>query len=144
MSDLKWTSDDKTSAYVKLLAQEQTPEDFYAAFMAKVGAQKLFEVKMLNKEREEKKVEESDIWGKYRWTNGYGWLDGKVWWLEFEYFAQVADGGKLSIARISQRQVGILSRNDTKSKRLTQSFKGVSEIKIAQVGRFPHYKPIFL
>ena len=61
MSDLKWTSDDKTSAYVKLLAQEQTPEDFYAAFMKKIGAQKLFEVKMLPKEGEEKKVEESDI-----------------------------------------------------------------------------------
>ena len=61
MSDLKWTSDDMTSAYVKLLAQEQTAEDFYTAFMAKVGAQKLFEVKMLPKKGEEKKIEESDV-----------------------------------------------------------------------------------
>ena len=61
MSDLKWTSDDMTSAYVKLLAQEQTAEDFYTAFMAKIGAQKLFEVKMLPKKGEEKKIEESDV-----------------------------------------------------------------------------------
>ena len=54
MSDLKWTSDDKTSAYVKLLAQEQTPEAFYAAFIAKLGSQNLFGVKMITKEGEEK------------------------------------------------------------------------------------------
>lgn len=38
MDGLKWTSDDKTSAYVKLLAQEKTSDEFYAAFMAKVGS----------------------------------------------------------------------------------------------------------
>lgn len=58
MSDLKWTSDDKTSAYVKLLTQEQSPEEFYSGLMAKIGPQNLFEVKMLAKEGEEKKVEE--------------------------------------------------------------------------------------
>ena len=41
MSDLKWTSDDKTSAYVKLLSQK-TPEAFRDEMTAKLGTQNLF------------------------------------------------------------------------------------------------------
>lgn len=46
MSDLKWTTDDKTAAYVKLLTQK-TAEQFLAEMTSKCASKGMFEVKMV-------------------------------------------------------------------------------------------------
>lgn len=46
MSDLKWTTDDKTAAYVKLLTQK-TAEQFLAEMTSKCASKGMFEVKIV-------------------------------------------------------------------------------------------------
>ena len=46
MSDLKWTSDDKAAAYVKLLSQ-QSAEAFNQDITAKLGSAGMFQVKIV-------------------------------------------------------------------------------------------------